>query len=163
VENFAGSLAIGGHSIESCLDTRGDEAFLRFTRIHLQDVPGRIAGTDLRLVVGAGSLVYMDHLITPVYEDHVQGNIGVLHPEVMHVVPVIDEKHAGTAAHRCSEHQPPDLLLRCYRRLGLKAAEFLLLSIMEGHADTGKVNGIDGKRRGNECDDHEGENEVKSI
>ncbi|NLT24814.1 MAG: hypothetical protein GXX82_17365, partial [Syntrophorhabdus sp.] len=45
----------------------------------------------------------------------------------------------------------------------LKAAELLFLSIMEGNADTGKVNGIDGKGGDNECGNHQGEHEVKSI
>jgi len=131
--------AFGRGPVETDPDTPRDGTLLRLARVHFQDVPGGIPGAYVPFVMRARPPVNMDDLVPSVDEDEVKGDVRVFHPEILHVVAVMKEKHTRAPAQGCSEHQPLRLLLGRHRRLRLKTAEFAVFRIEENDADDGKV------------------------
>jgi len=98
--------------------------------------------------------MHVNDLVSSVDEDEVEGDVGVLHPEVLHIVTVVEEKHARTPQQGRPEHEPLRLLPGRHRRFRLETAELTVFRVKEGDADAGKIRREGGKMNGQEDQGH---------
>ena len=126
---------VTGLSAETGLNAPPDLAFLRFARIHLEYVPGRIAGSDRCLVVRLRIMVDMGYLVVPFYKYHIERNDDVFHPVMLYLITVMDKEHTVPGRQIRSVHKPAALLGRRDGRFGLEAAQFPATGIDERDVD----------------------------
>lgn len=62
-------------------------------------------------------------------KDHVQWNIGVFHPEMMHLITRVDKDHTRAARHILPEHEPTFLVFWRHSGFGLESADLFILTI----------------------------------
>ena len=68
-------------------------AFFCSAGINLKHILDRILRRYCCFIEGLCPIMNMFHFVATIYKHHVQGNIGVFHPEKTHIITAIDKKH----------------------------------------------------------------------
>ncbi|MBP1747613.1 MAG: hypothetical protein H6Q52_152 [Deltaproteobacteria bacterium] len=116
------ALSVTGRWAKTGFYASFDPALFRFASIYLKDIPGGIQGAYRCFIVRMRVMVNMNDLIISIHEYYIKRYRDVLHPVVLHIIAVIDKKHAVFMRQIRPEHKATGLLGRRDRQFSFKTA-----------------------------------------
>ncbi len=120
--SFFGPLFINHRSSKAGFDTPLDLAFFRFASINFKNIPGRMPGAYSRFIMRMSILMDISNIFFSVYEYYVKRYRNVLHPVMVHFIPVVNKEHAIFRRQIGPEHKTAGLFVRRYCRFSLESA-----------------------------------------